>query len=100
MSTAPIGEELYAKAEFSDIPHGRVQHIAPAEYTGENEPTPAGSSRLMGGDFMSDLLDAQQRLITAHYQFLYDENLKALARAQLNVLDVHNKLLDRLGVFG
>lgn len=51
-------------------------------------------------DFMGDLLDAQQRLITAQHQFLHDNDMPALARAQLDVITVQTGVMHRLGVFG
>jgi hypothetical protein len=58
------------------------------------------SSSLTGNDFLSDLLDAQQRLISAQHQYLHDNDMRALARAQLDVIGVQNSVLGRLGVFG
>lgn len=51
-------------------------------------------------DFMGDLLDAQQRLISAQHQFLHDNDMAALARAQLDVITVQTNVMQRLGVFG
>ena len=51
-------------------------------------------------DFMGDLLDAQQRLISAQHQFLHDSDMAKLARAQLDVITVQTGVMQRLGVFG
>ena len=50
--------------------------------------------------FMTDLLDAQQRLISAQHQVLHDGNTAALAKAQLDVIGVQSSVLMRMGVFG
>jgi hypothetical protein len=51
-------------------------------------------------DFMGDLLDAQQRLISAQHQFLHNNDMAALARAQLDVITVQTGVMQRLGIFG
>lgn len=58
------------------------------------------NNRLNGNDFLPDILDAQQRLISAQHQFLHDNDMMALARAQLNVIAVQNDVMHRMGVFG
>lgn len=57
-------------------------------------------NRISGIEFLPDMLDAQQRLISAQHQFLHDNNMQALARAQLDVIAVQNRVLNEIGVFG
>lgn len=49
--------------------------------------------------FMSDLLDAQQKFITAQYQFLRDGNVRAYLVAQRDLIQYQMMVLDELGVF-
>lgn len=51
-------------------------------------------------DFLSDLLDGQQRLITAQYQFLRDGDQAKLLAAQSEMVLCQTKVLGNLGVFG
>lgn len=71
-----------------------------APYDGTHSGRASGTPITSNADFMTDLLDAQQRLISAHHQYLHDSDMTALARAQLDVINVHNSVLGRLGVFG
>lgn len=59
------------------------------------------NGRIPGANgYMTVILDAQQQLISAQYQFLHDNNMSSLLRAQLNVIQAQTSVLDRLGVFG
>lgn len=64
-------------------------------------PEPPANSNLTGNeDFLSDLLDGQQKLISAQHAFLHDSDMKALAAAQRNFIMCQAVVLSRLGVFG
>lgn len=51
-------------------------------------------------DFLSDLLDGQQQLITAQYQFLRDGDQARLLAAQRDMVQCQTMVLNRLGIFG
>jgi hypothetical protein len=51
-------------------------------------------------DFMVDLLDAQQDLITAQHQFLHGSDTTALLAAQNRFIVAQMNVLTRLGVYG
>lgn len=51
-------------------------------------------------DFLSDLLDGQQKLISAQYQFLRDGDQARLLAAQSEMVQCQMMVLNRLGVFG
>ena len=51
-------------------------------------------------DFMVDLLDAQQDLITAQHQFLHGSDTSALLAAQNRFIMAQMDVLRRLGVYG
>lgn len=50
--------------------------------------------------FMGDLIEAQQKMITAQYQYLHDSDLQAFARAQRDLIAAQTEVLTRLKVFG
>lgn len=50
-------------------------------------------------DFMSGLLDAQQKFISAQYQFLRDANVQAYLVAQRDMIQHQTMVLCELGVF-
>lgn len=51
-------------------------------------------------DFLSDLLDGQQRLITAQYEFLHNPDQMKLLTAQRDMIQCQMMVLNRLNVFG
>ena len=85
---APISDEVEHDLNGGSERGRRAQHLHEA---GPQTP---------GDGFMSDLLDAQQRLISAQHQFLHDQDMRVLARAQLDVIGVQTNVLQRLGIFG
>lgn len=89
---APIADEVQNDMKDSERARQSQRHL-------HELPT---DSRIVANaqDFMGDLLDAQQRLISAQHQFLHDNNMAALARAQLDVITVQTGVMQRLGVFG
>ena len=90
---APIADEV--ENDLHDSERGRQQsqrHLR--EMPVSNTLNPKAQ------DFMGDLLDAQQRLISAQHQFLHDNDMTNLARAQLDVITVQTGVMHRLGVFG
>lgn len=58
------------------------------------------NSRMHGNDFLPDILDAQQRLISAQHQFLHDGDMRSLAKAQLALISFQSNVMQRMGVFG
>lgn len=77
-----------------------------AAYTSEDKPA---SHRTDGEtinadtakrDFMVDLLDAQQDLITAQHQFLHGSDTTQLLAAQNRFIMAQMNVLQRLGVYG
>lgn len=95
--TTPIAEDI--EQGLNGTERGRQAERRNSGYPEYN----ASSSKAQitsSEDFMTDILDAQQRLISAQHQFLHDNDLQALARAQLDVIGVQTSVLQRLGVYG
>lgn len=105
MSEALIGNELDNEARLASVPTGMFPGDQagqmPHGYPEQNDErlSPSGS-RLNGTSYLSDILDAQNQLISAQHQLLHDNDPAKLLRAQLHVIGVYNGVLDRLGVFG
>ena len=89
---APIADEV--QNDMNDSERGRQSQRHLRELPVSNTLSPGAQ------DFMGDLLDAQQRLITAQHQFLHNNDMPMLARAQLDVITVQTGVMQRLGVFG
>lgn len=89
---APIADEVQNDLNDSERSRQSQRHLR--EMPVSNTLNPAAQ------DFMGDLLDAQQRLITAQHQFLHNNDMPMLARAQLDVITVQTGVMQRLGVFG
>lgn len=51
-------------------------------------------------DFLADLMDEQQKLISAQHSFMHDADITTLLTAQRNFIAAQNEVLDRLGVYG
>jgi hypothetical protein len=101
MSIAPIGHDL--EKEFLGTERdGYTADQASLYPQGYPEVIQAQTSprTLSPSDFVTNIVDAQQRLITAQHQVLHDGDLHKLARAQLDVITIQNSVLDQLGVFG
>jgi hypothetical protein len=114
VSQNPIEEQV--RQDMSPEQNGSTNGVGSNPYTKNREArTPAdntvrnlvghgdherGKKVTVGDDYMSDLIDGQQRLIAAHHQFLHDHNVEALAAAQRDFLEIQTGLLSRLGVFG
>jgi hypothetical protein len=106
MSEAVIGHELEEEnarlasvttGPFPGDQAGRMPHGYPEYQAEQRMPS---DSRAAGTSYLSDILDAQQQLISAQHQYLHDNDPAKLLRAQLNVIGVYNGVLDRLGVYG
>lgn len=95
MRIRPVVEEIRPHFGQGDqaggMPHGYAEQ--------NNERIPS-DSRAGGTSYLGDILDAQQRLISAQHQNLHDNDPAKLLRAQLHVIGVYNGVLDRLGVYG
>jgi hypothetical protein len=94
-STNGMGSNPYTDKRQARIPVDEKMRVLPGH--GDHERT---RKVTVGDDYMSDLIDGQQRLIAAHHQFLHDHNVEALAAAQRDFLGIQTDLLARLGVFG
>lgn len=103
MSEALIGhgleEERLASVTTGPFPGDQAGRMAHG-YPGQNEERMSSDSRFSGTSYLSDVLDAQQQLISAQHMYLHDNDPAKLLRAQLHVIGVYNGVLDRLGVFG
>jgi hypothetical protein len=94
-STNGVGTNPYTKNREARIPaDDKVRNLAGV---GDHE---RGKKVTVADDYMSDLIDGQQRLIAAHHQFLHDHDVEKLAAAQRDFLEIQTGLLSRLGVFG
>lgn len=89
---APIADEV--ENDLHDSERGRQSQRHLRDVPVSNTLNPGAQ------DFMGDLLDAQQRLISAQHQFFHDNDMPKLARAQLDVITVQTGVMQRLGIFG
>lgn len=108
MSEAVIGHELDNETRLASVTTGMFPGDFPGDQAGrmahgypeQIEERMPSDSRVAGTSYLSDILDAQQQLISAQHQYLHDNDPAKLLRAQLNVIGVYNGVLDRLGVYG
>ena len=89
---APIADEV--QNDMNDSERGRQSQRHLRDVPVSNTLNPGAQ------DFMTDVLDAQQRLISAQHQFLHDTDMTKLARAQLEVITVQTSVMQRTGFFG
>lgn len=104
MSEAIIGNELdnergLASVTTGPFPGDQAGQM-PHDYPEQNEERRPFDGGVTGTSYLSDILDAQQQLISAQHLYLHDNDPAKLLRAQLHVIGVYNGVLDRLGVFG
>jgi hypothetical protein len=94
---APIAESL--DNEMHDGSQD-AKHLNGARAEAGYPDPPNISGQFSQQQVMSDLLDAQQQLISAQHQYLHDGNTPQLLRAQRDFIMRQTAAMTQLGMFG